>query len=282
MTHRPMLLTLVVLTFIASGCEKKMVAPSSGQRGMSALAGFISPKVMAQEQSQRFIAERNTFNVATPASQLQNAWGSTVAFCATIQCQVISSNITVQTSESAPSGNVSMRVAPGDLQNLINRVQSVGKILQHNTEREDETAFVVDTDAKIKNLTAFRDNLRAMLAKPNLSVDNLVEINKQLTDTQAYLDSQAAQRKILANKTEKIAVDISFSAQASGSTGVLADIWNALLDAGATLLGSVATLITVVIFLIPWIVLLFVVVWLVIKLRRRSRQRHTPPTPQRS
>lgn len=272
MTPRPVLLTLVAFLFIVTGCEKNLVAPFSRPIGMSALAGFVSPKMMAQEQPLRFIAEHDTFSVTTPAPRLQNAWESTVTFCASIQCEVLSSSITARTNESAPSGNVSMRVAPGDLQNLINHVQQLGKIAQHNTERQDETTAVIDTDAKIKNLTAFRDNLRTMLAKPHLTVDNLVEINKQLTDTQADLDSETAQRKILANETEKIAVDISFQVPPNGpSTGIFADIWNALLDAGATLLGSVATLITVVIFLVPWIVLIFVVVWLVIKIRRRGR-----------
>lgn len=165
------------------------------------------------------------------------------------------------------------------MQAWVNRLQDIGKIIQHNTERQDETASVVDTDAKIKNLNAFRDNLRAMLSKPNLTVDNIVEINKQLTDTQADLDSETAQRKILANETEKVAVDISFNVGTSSPpAGVLANIWNALLDAGATLLGSVETLLTVVIFLIPWAILLFLIVWLTIKARRRSRRRPIPAT----
>jgi len=295
MTRKVLTLTLAVVTSIATGCEKKTVSPAplawrtppammrkvasfSRATGLSAFVGGGAANnfMSQQEMSQRYIAERDTLSVTTSASQLQSAWESTVAFCATIQCEVVSSSITKQTSESAASGSVSVRVAPDDLQKLILHIQQVGKIVQHNTERQDETASVVDTDARIKNLTAFRDNLRAMLAKPNLTVDNLVEISKQLTDTQADLDSQTAQRKILANETEKIAVDISFSSQSAGSTGIFADIWNALLDAGTTFVSSVATLITVVIFLVPWAIALFLLVWL-IKVRRRARQRRASP-----
>src|SRR5436309_115009 len=59
-----------------------------------------------------------------------------------------------------------LRVAPDDLKKLLGSVEKLGKILEHTTEREDKTTVVVDTEAKIKNLTTFRDNLRAMLAKP--------------------------------------------------------------------------------------------------------------------
>ena len=39
-----------------------------------------------------------------------------------------------------------------------------------------KTTAVVDTEARIKNLTGFRDNLRAMLAKPSATVKDSVDI----------------------------------------------------------------------------------------------------------
>src|SRR5215510_11522153 len=93
----------------------------------------------------------------------------------------------------------------------------LGKIAQHTTEREDKTTAVIDTEAKLKNLTSFRDNLRAMLGKPSATVKDLVEIQQQLTETQSELDSETAQRKILANETEKIAVKISFRVEWSSA-----------------------------------------------------------------
>ena len=96
-----------------------------------------------------------------------------------------------------------MRVAPDDLKKLSGYVEKLGKIARHTTDREDKTAAVVDTEAKIKNLTGFRDNLRAMLARPSATVKDLVEIQKQLTDTQSELDSETAQWKIPQMKQRK-------------------------------------------------------------------------------
>jgi Domain of unknown function (DUF4349) len=61
----------------------------------------------------------------------------------------------------------------------------------------------VDTDAKIKNLTGFRDNLRTMLAKPSATIRDSVEIQQQLTEVQSQLDSETAQRKLLAKKPKR-------------------------------------------------------------------------------
>jgi hypothetical protein len=203
-----------------------------------------------------------------------NRWrAESVAFCGTIQCEVVSSSITTRTGDSVPSGAISLRIVPEDLQKLLAFIQKLGKVAQHTTEREDKTAIVVDTEAKIKNLTSFRDNLRAMLAKPSATVKDLVEIQKQLTDTQAELDSQTAQRKILANETEKIAVDVSFRVQRSSRAGAFAEIRNALRESGEVLADSTASLITTIVVVIPWLILIVPVVWLMAKAWGKLRRR---------
>ena len=97
-----------------------------------------------------------------------------------------------------------------DINKLFAQVQNLGKITQHTTQREDKTTAVIDSDAKIKNLTSFRDSLSSMLAKPSATVNDLVAIQQQLMETQSQLDSETAQRKSLANDTEKIFIDFSF------------------------------------------------------------------------
>jgi hypothetical protein len=173
-----------------------------------------------------------------------------------------------------PSGIIFLRVAPDDLKRLLGSVEKLGKIVQHTTEREDKTIVVVDTEAKIKNLTSFRDNLRAMLSKPAATVKDLVEIQKQLTDTQSELDSETAQRKILANETEKIAVEISFRVERpSGNAGGFAQIWKALRESGSILGDSTASLITTIVAIIPWLVLIVPAVWLLAKVWRKLKSR---------
>jgi hypothetical protein len=175
---------------------------------------------------------------------------------------------------------VSLRLAPQDLTKLFAHIQKLGKIAHHTTEREDKTAAVVDTDAKVKNLTAFRDNLRAMLAKPSATVKDLIEIQKQLTETQAQLDSETANRKILANETEKIAVRLSFRVkEPRGSARGLALIWDALRESGSDLAESTAFLITVIVTVIPWLIVIVPGLWLLARIWRRSRRDRTVSPP---
>lgn len=266
-------LILVALTLMVTSCSKAYRA----QMRPSSMLAFA-------DTAQRYIAERDKLEIITPESDLQKSWESVVALCSTIQCEVVSSSITTRTADSVPSGSVSLRVVPEDLNKLLAQVEKLGKIAQHTTEREDKTTAVVDTDAKIKNLTSFRDSLRAMLGKPSATVRDLVEIQKQLTDTQSELDSETAQRKILANETEKIAVEISFHVErANESGGGLAQVWNALRESGSILADSTASLITTIVAIVPWLILILPAIWLLVKgwkrLKLRRNRALSPPQP---
>ncbi len=276
MNRKFVALILATVTSIATGCSYSKTAPSTRALMTAAFAAGVS-------SPQRYIAERHKLEIITPETELQKTWESTVAYCGEIQCEIISSSITTRTGDSVPSGTISLRVSPEDLKKLLAYAEKLGKIAQHTTQREDKTTTVVDTEARIKNLTSFRDNLRAMLAKPSATVKDLVEVQKQLTDTQSELDSETAQRKILANETEKIAVEISFRVERpNGNAGGFAQIWNALRESGSVLADSTASVITTIVAIIPWLVLILPLVWLLLKVWRKlkvRRNRTVSPTP---
>ena len=207
---------------------------------------------------------------------------SLLAFCGTIQCEVVSSSVTTRAEDSTPSGSVSLRVSPQDAGKLFAQAEKLGKMAQHITEREDKTTAVIDSEAKIKNLTAFRDNLRSMLAKPAATVKDLVEIQQQLMETQSQLDSETAQRKVLANETEKVLVELSFrTPRSAGTASAWIQIANAFRQSGQVLADSTAAVIATVVAIIPWLILILPGLWLIRKIWRKLRQNRpvTPPTP---
>lgn len=267
------------LLFTVVGCDKAarvserkqatalMLANESREYAFSATFGGVAGN------SQRFIAMRHKLEVITPESSLPKAWESVITYCGAIECTVVSSNLVAQRQEAAPSGSMSLRVSPGDLKKLFDQVEKQGRIVEHATESEDKTTVVVDTEARIKNLTSFRDSLRSLLAKPSVGVKDIVDIQQQLTDVQSQLDSETAQRKILANETEKVAVEISFGVERTGGRrSAWTPIGDALRESGSDLAVSVAWLISAIVTIIPWLVLIVPLCWLLGKLWRRSRQ----------
>jgi len=269
-------LILGSLLLVTVGCNKaaKMSVSSESRSAFMLGTSYAMGSVGGGGNLQRFIAVHHKLEVITPESSLPKAWESVIAYCGTIECTVVSSNLVTKTGDAAPSGNVSLRVSPRDVKKLFDQVEKQGQIAQHATESEDKTTTVLDTEARIKNLTSFRDSLRSMQTKPSVSVKDLVEIQQQLTEVQSQLDSETAQRKILANETENVAVDITFTAERGRtSRSAWTPIGDALRESGSNLAASVAWLITAIVTIIPWLVLIVPLFWLLGKLWRRLRRK---------
>src|SRR5215470_8181596 len=122
MNRRFVVLSLAVLMSIAGCSYKKAQAP--------AFSGYMGSKPMMAvfaASPQRYIAERHKLEIITPESDLQKSWESTVAYCGTIQCEVVSSSITTRVGDSQPSGVITLRVAPDDFKKLLGSVEKLGK-----------------------------------------------------------------------------------------------------------------------------------------------------------
>ena len=245
--------------------------PQEGKLLRSSGAGGGKGTVFA---APRFVAVRHKLEIVEPSSGLTKSIEGVVAFCGTLQCEVLSSSITNETAVLSPSGNIAARVAPLDLNKFLDFVGKQGKIAQHASESEDKTAAVIDVEAKLKNHTDFRDSLRRMLTKPGVSVADLLQIQEKLAEAQAELDSEATQRKVLANETEKVYVEMAFHAeQRTISHGSFASVGEALRDFGSVLGDSFAALITAVAAIIPWLIVIVPGLWFLIKAVRRFRER---------
>ncbi len=217
---------------------------------------------------------RHKLEIVEPSSGVAKSIEAVLAFCGTIQCEVLSSGVTNETAVLSPSGNIAARVAPQDLSKFLDLVGKQGKIAQHSTESEDKTAAVIDVEAKLKNQTEFRDSLRKMLTKPGVSVADLLQIQEKLAEAQAELDSEATQRKMLANETEKVYVEIAFHAeQRTISRGAFASVGEALRDFGSDLGDSLAALISAVAAILPWLIVIVPGLWFLMKAIRRFRER---------
>jgi hypothetical protein len=222
----------------------------------------------------RFVAVRHKLEIVEPSSGVAKSIEAVLAFCGTIQCEVLSSSVTNETAILSPSGNIAARVAPQDLSKFLDFVGRQGKIAQHATESEDKTTAVIDVEAKLKNQTEFRDSLRRMLTKPGVSVADLLQIQEKLAEAQAELDSEATQRKMLANETEKVYVEIAFHAeQRTIGRGAFASVGEALRDFGSVLGDSLAALITAVAAIIPWLIVIIPGLWFLTRAIRRLRER---------
>jgi hypothetical protein len=285
---RKRVFVFLVSVFLAAGCSKKSaMSVDRAETHSTSLPGFaglqrllpMASTALSSDSAHRFVAVRHKLEILSSEGNLPKSWESVLNFCASIQCEVIASSLTARTSESVPAGSIVLRVAPQDFQKLFAQAEKQGNIVRHTTETEDKTSAVVDTQAKLKNLGTYRDSLRTMLAKSSLNVKDVVEIQEKLTDVQSQLDSETATREILANETEKIAVEINFRVERAANKSSFTPIWEAFRESGSNLAESLATLITVIVSIIPWLIVIVPGFWVLAKYWRQIRRKKNVTAP---
>jgi hypothetical protein len=249
-----------------------------GLAGSGELKTFLieppAPPPPPGSTAKRFIAVTHRFEVETPEGELAKAWESVVKSCESLECEVLASSITSKTASSPPKGELSLRIAPGNINKLFDSINKSSTVIEHITESADKTAEVVDTDAKLKNLTEFRDRLRGMLAKSPGTLKEFIEVERELANVQSEIDSLSTMQKTLQNQTQKIAVQITFRSKSSVTrTGALAPIANAWDESGYVIAESLGSLITFIVAVIPWLVLIIPAIWIIVKLLRRRSQK---------
>jgi len=261
----------------SSTAPEVAVAPAEMPRSMGKMAADvqggaeqslteISEPNKVSSTDKKYIALRHHLQIETPSEHMRTTFDAAVKHCEALNCQLLSANYNKETPYNPPSASLSVRVPPRNVEIFLTGLAKNGEVLQHGRDAEDKTNQVVDTDARIKNLTSLRDRLRSMLDDKTAKFKDIIDVERELANTQSELDSMLSMRKILSQETDLVAVNIDFTAtQGITEQGFFAPVVRAIKDAGRVMMESFAAVITFVMSAIPWLLIGIPVIWLVRK-----------------
>lgn len=239
--------------------EAKMAAVEA--EGVSDMAESApapaEPSGAADANMRKYIALRHHLIVESDIKGLEAAYKATLTQCQQLGCQLLSANFSKKTETNDPQGYIAARVPPKNVDALISGLSGKGEVIQHNQDSEDKTDQVVDVEARLKNLTALRDRLTTLLNNHDGKLNDILQVEREIANTQSEMDSLSTQRKILAQETDLVAVDITFQPKRTFTQGAASSpIMEALRDAGRVFSESIATIITFVAAILPWFVVI--------------------------
>lgn len=221
-----------------------------------------------------YIAYRHFLRLEFPREAVPLALQTASADCQKLgaECQVIHSALSRPTADAPARGKLQIRIAPGRVNVFRQSVVDKAGIMEDRSEAEDKTSEVIDVEARQKNKTALRDRLRQLMTLPNAKVEDLIELETQLANVQSELDALAGRRKALANETEKVFMDFELLPRLEHiRPGSFNAIERAFKSVASNFASSVAALITFLAVVAPWLLVLWIPVWLLRRLWRRWR-----------
>ena len=214
-------------------------------------------------QPARHIAYTHRYAIEGEHAKLRAVLDAHLARCRQLDCEVVNQSYEEENDNQPPRAAMSVRVAHKDTAKFTEALKSGdSRVLRQSTAAEDKTLQVVDIEARITNLQQLRERYRKLLADPKAGVKEAVEIERALAQAQGELDSFTAQRRVLAQQTERELFEIGYQARRSAiERSFFEPVKEALLSFGNVLMQSVGALITFVAASLVWIALLVVLAW---------------------
>jgi len=149
-----------------------------------------------------------------------------------------------------------------------------GRITQQATDSEDLTRSLVDTEARLTALTTLRDRLQQLLANRSGPLDQVLATERELARVQGELDATRSALEVMRGRvdTSRVIVDYQALGQLAPDSA-FRPVKDALSNALAVFMTGVAGLILFVAGALPFALVGVPVVWLILRWRRRVRDR---------
>jgi hypothetical protein len=269
--------TVVLLTALAvSGCGQEDSHKAASQASSASIAPAPGQARMAADgQQQRRIAVSHTFTLRMPSAEMDQVQKRHMDACLKSDCTILSSQFS-RNDNGNSNASLSVRVAPDAYDAFIASLSAApARVVGHSETAEDKTVAILDVEARIKSKKILRDQLEALLKQQGKApLADLLAVEKELSNVQGEIESATAQYTYLTTLTDSIRIDINYYSDfVPTDVSDFAPIANALHRVKTTFALSVASLITFVAGVLPWIPVMLLALWGVRLLWRRWRRK---------
>lgn len=271
-----------------------MDAVAGEQRAQGGVPAQSSPSQPAGPAPVLFLAYAYQTVLELPADRLAGVMDEHVRTCQQAGprlCQLMGSTRSGD-PESQMSGYVQLRGEPAWLRTFMSGIAAQtdaagGRVRSQTTQTEDLTRQIVDTEARLRAGRALRDRLQRLLESRPGRLSDLLEVERELARVQGEIDATESNLAVMRTRVAMSELTLSYE---SSSQPLRSDTFRPLADALANFLGVVvfgfAAIITIIAGALPFVLVLGLIGWLVLKWRRRNggrlwrrRQPPEPPTP---
>jgi len=191
-------------------------------------------------------------------------------------CLVFGSEATAQGDWT--SAYLNIRAEPGWLAEFRaglegDAEEAGGRLVSTSMNAEDLTTQIVDTEARLKALRTLRDRLEAILETKPSDVKALLEVERELARVQGQLDAAQSRLAVMRQRVDMSILNLRYETKRTAvNRGVFSPLVDAVRDALRVFIESVATVITIVVAAIPFLVIGAPILWGIFRFIFRRRK----------
>tara|TARA_R110000868_G_scaffold53249_1_gene167306 strand:- start:668 stop:1606 length:939 start_codon:yes stop_codon:yes gene_type:complete len=234
------------------------------------------------EAVERLIAYSYNYNFQTPAEATADLMASHQAACSEAgadQCQIIAAN-TYNDGRGSVSGMVQLRASPAWVEDFqagltADLEEAGGRIQNQSQSAEDLTSEIYDIEARLEAKRVLRTRLIALLERSGASVEELVQVERELSNVQGDIEGTEARIRSMRGRVSMSSLALSYQSRVEPvSPGAFDPLTSALTNVFRELAAGLANVITFIAGFAPWLLVIVPLFWLLSRwLRGLWRQR---------
>jgi len=219
---------------------------------------------------ERLIAYRYDYRFETPAAataDLVAAHQSACSEAGAAQCQIVSANI-YDDGRGAVSASVQLRASPAWVtifqDGLAADIEHAGGRIQNQSQSaEDLTSEIYDIEARLEAKRVLRTRLIALLERENASVEEMVQVERELSNVQGDIEGTEARIRSMRGRVSMSALGLNYASRVEPvSPGAFDPLTSALTNVFRELAAGLANVITFAAGFAPWLLVIVPLFWL--------------------
>ena len=195
------------------GMPAEAPAPSVAKAGAAAVSdGAGGPEMKLASQTKSVISNRMVIRTADLSLRVDNVEKAEKE----VQRIVTGIGGYVDNASSSdldsdhPTLNLSMRVPSQAFDVSMSKLEALGVRTSKSISSQDVTEQVVDLDARIKSMLAQEETFRGMLKRAT-RLDDVINLQQQLTDLRGQIESMLGQRASLAKQASLSTISLTLT-----------------------------------------------------------------------
>jgi hypothetical protein len=275
-------ITLIIFALTVPACKKQELRSKSNDRlSLNVQKGMVGDNITgesqpAAESGPAAPQKRKVIVTQDLALEVRNL---AAAFKATIDLTRASGGYTTETSRvrndnGSYLGRVVMRLPPGKMAGLLEKLRVLGSVTSKNSTGEDITDEYVDLEARLKTMKASEARLLELLQRRTQKLADVLAVEKELTRVRGDIEAYEARRRNWDVLTNLVTIRVEL-VEPRGVLPVLFKVWNPIRtsfgEALENLAESLHALIVFIGMVLPWALFAGVPLHLYFRFRRKGR-----------
>ncbi|WP_051294149.1 DUF4349 domain-containing protein [Pseudoduganella violaceinigra] len=266
----------VLALLLLQGCSRHAeyaAAAAPAHKMYDAAAPAAAPAANAEPESPRgkFLAYEHSLTVDVPEGGVKPLLDKLVAACqadAANQCTLLSSGVQGGRDSSAA---IRVRIKRPGVETMISLAAAGGEVASRNTSAEDLEGPIRDNAKRLEMLRSYREKLLALEAKVGNNAEALIKLSQELATAQSELESATG---VEARLMERVNMDLlNIAIQSRTQRGFWSPVSHSMSDFASNLSQGIASAITGVAYMLPWVLILFALGFVIRKVWRRARRK---------